>query len=340
MTKRALITGITGQDGSYLAELLLEKGYTVYGLARRTSNNPFARIEHIKDRLHTFCGNVTDLGAVRAAMQEAMPDELYSLAAQSHVGDSFQCEAETLETNYYGVLKVVDEALRVNPDVRIYQASTSEMFGNATPPQDEHTAFCPQSPYAKAKLQAHENIVVRYRKEREVFICSGFLFNHESPRRGEHFVTRKITRSLAKIALGLQNSFELGNLDARRDWGFAGDYVEAMWMMLQRDTPEDFVIATGQARMVREFVEAAAHVLDMRITWEGAGLDEVGRDQSGRAVVRVNPKFYRPAEVHYLQGDSTKALYMLGWQPKTLFASWVKMMVEHDYNDLTKTMRR
>jgi len=340
MSNRALITGITGQDGSYLAELLLDKGYEVYGLARRTSNNPLTRIEHLKDRVVILRGNMRDIGTLERALKDSKPDEVYNLAAQSDVGVSFECPEETYEVNYLGLERLVDAALCFNSDMRMYQASTSEMFGSVPPPQNEHTPFCPVSPYGKAKLKAHTRLV-EYRTRHKFFICSGILFNHESPRRGEHFVTRKITRSLVKIALELQDSFELGNLDARRDWGFAGDYVEAMWKMLQLDTPEDFVIATGRAHTVREFVEATARVLDIRITWEGSGVNEVGRDRhNDRVLVRVNPKFYRPAEVYYLQGDSAKALCMLGWRRKTPFESLVQMMVEYDYNDLARTMRR
>lgn len=335
MTKRALITGITGQDGSYLAELLLEKGYEVYGLVRRSSNDPCVRIEHIKKQIHIICGNVTDLGAVRMAMEESRSDEVYNLAAQSHVGDSFRCVSETMETNYYGALKIINEALRVNPDVRIYQASTSEMFGNALPPQNEYTQFNPQSPYAEAKLATHERIVVPYRLKGH-FICSGFLFNHESPRRGKHFVTKKITYSLAKIALGLQNCLELGNLDARRDWGFSPDYVEAMWMMLQKEKPEDYVIATGRARTVQEFVDAAASEMNIALKWSGEGINKVARDKSGNIIVKVNPEYFRLSEVYYLQGDNTRARQMLGWKPKTSFEDMVRMMVEHDTKEAIK----
>lgn len=335
MSRRALVTGITGQDGSYLAELLLEKGYEVYGLVRRSSNDPYARIEHIKKRIRILCGNVTDLGAVRIAMEEARPDEVYSLAAQSHVGNSFQCVVETMETNLYGVLKVVDEALRVNPNVRIYQASTSEMFGNALPPQNEHTPFNPQSPYAEAKVVAHERIVVPYRNAGN-FICSGFLFNHESPRRGKQFVTRKITHSFAKIALGLQKCVELGNLDARRDWGYAPDYVAAMWAMLQQERPEDFVIATGHARTVQEFVDTVASMMNIHLTWFGEGVNKVAHDQFRNIIVRVNPEYFRSSEVYYLQGDDTKAKRMLGWKPKTSFEDMVRMMVDNDIKEVTK----
>lgn len=329
MTRRALITGITGQDGSYLAELLLEKGYEVYGFVRRVSNDPFVRLEHIKNRIHILLGNVTDLGAVRVAVEQAQPDEVYSLAAQTHVGNSFQCEAETFETNYYGVLKIVDETLRVNPNAKIYQASTSEMFGNALPPQNERTPFDPQSPYAESKVFAHERAVVQCRAK-GAFICSGFLFNHESPRRGKQFVSRKVTHSFAKIVFGLQDYIELGNIDSRRDWGYAPDYVEAMWMMLQQKEPEDYVIATGQARTVREFVNVVARELNIRLVWHGTGVDETASDQFGNTIVRINPKFFRPREVHYLQGDSSKARTVFGWEPRTSFDDAVRSMLYHD----------
>jgi len=332
MKKRALITGITGQDGSYLAELLLEKGYEVYGLLRRSSTDPLMRIEKIalarKARL--LYGDVRDSGAIARALAVSRPHEIYNLAAQSDVGISFMCPEETWEINYYGVGRVVNEAIRNNKRVKIYQASTSEMFGNDAPPQNEKTPFAPVSPYAEAKMKAHQDFVEGYRKRHGIFICSGILFNHESPRRGEHFVTRKITLSLAKIAHGLQSHVELGNLDAKRDWGFAGDYVEAMWAMLQRNTPEDFVIATGESRTVREFVEAAAKELGKQIVWKGKGLNERGVDESGKTIVRVNKKFYRPTDPHYLLGDSKKARRMLLWKPKTSFSALVSMMVQGD----------
>ena len=333
MSKRALITGITGQDGSYLAELLLEKGYEVYGLVRRSSNDPFVRIEHIKNRLRILSGSITDLGAVRSVMEQARPDEVYNLAAQSHVGDSFCCALETFDTNYYGALKVVDEALRVNRNVRIYQASTSEMFGNSPPPQNERTSFNPQSPYAEAKTATHEKIVLPCRNA-GCFICSGFLFNHESPRRGKHFVTRKITYSLAKIVLGLQDHLELGNLDAKRDWGYAPDYVKAMWKMLQKEKPDDYVVATGKTHSVRDFVTIAARMLARELRWDGQGAYEVGYDQFGNIIVRVNQAFYRPQEVHYLEGDAQKACRILGWKPEKRFVEMIYEMVQNDIREV------
>jgi len=331
-TKRAFITGITGQDGSYLTELLLSKGYTVYGLVRRSSTDPLTRLHPLdtEGKIILRYGDMRDAGTIRQILEEAQPDEIYNLAAQSDVGVSFTCPDETMETNYYGLGRVIQEAVRVNPKVKIYQASTSEMFGKTNPPQNEKSPFAPVSPYGEAKLKAHEDFVRGYRERDGLFICSGILFNHESPRRGEHFVTRKITISLAKIKLGMQNHFELGNLDAKRDWGFAGDYVKAMWMMLQRDTPEDFVISTGESRMVREFVESAAKALDMHVTWEGKGLQEVGKDKNGKIIVKINKNFYRPTDVDYLCGDNTKVKKMLGWQPTVSFDELVKMMVDFD----------
>lgn len=327
--KKALITGITGQDGSYLAEFLLKKGYEVYGIVRRTSNDPFARFDYPNIKIHKIDGNLRDLGTLRRAMEDVVPDEIYNLAAQSHVGVSFNCAEETEDINYYGVGRVVNEAIRVNPKVKIYQASTSEMFGSSKPPQNEKTEFNPVSPYADAKRRAHDDFVVNIR-DKGYFICSGILFNHESPRRGAQFVTRKITISLAKIKLGLQDCLELGNLDAKRDWGFAGDYVEIMWKMLQQKQPKDYVIATGESHTVRDFVNASAEVLGIKIKWSGKGEKEIGKDENGKTIVRVNPKFYRPAEVNYLCGDPSKAKKDLNWKPKVTFKELVKMMVEHD----------
>jgi len=330
--KKALITGITGQDGSYLAELLVSKGYEVYGFLRRSSTDPLMRIEelHLEGKLKLVYGNLRDIASIKRALEESQPDEIYNLAAQSDVGISFKIPEETTEINYYGVGRLVNEAMEINPKVRIYQASTSEMFGKTNPPQNEDSVFAPVSPYGEAKLKAHEDFVVGYREKHGLFICSGFLFNHESPRRGEHFVTRKITLSLAKIKLGLQEYMELGNLEAKRDWGFAGNYVEAMWLMLQQDKPEDIVIATGESHTVRDFVNAAAKALDMKITWEGSGLEEVGKDENGKIVVKINKNFYRPAEVDYLLGDATKAKEKLGWEPKVTFYGLVEMMAKSD----------
>ncbi len=335
--KRALITGITGQDGSYLAEFLLGKEYEVYGLVRPTSTDPLKRIEGLSlDRkIKIIYGDLRDRASIVRALEESRPDEIYNLGAQSQVGVSFQCPEETLEINYFGFGKLVEEAARLNAKVKIYQASSSEMFGNVLgTPQKETTAFNPVSPYAEAKVRAHNDYVVRYRKERNSFICSGILFNHESPRRGKNFVTRKITHSMAKIKLGLQDSFELGNLDAKRDWGYAGDYVEAMWLMLQQDDPQDFVISTGENHSVRDFVDATAKALNMEISWEGEGLNEVAKDSFGRIILRINPKYYRPNEVNSVLGDSSKARKILGWRPKVTFDDLVCMMAKADIDGL------
>ena len=330
--KRALITGITGQDGSYLAELLLEKGYEVFGFMRRSSTEPLLRIECLvlKKKINLINGDMRDKAAIERALTEAKPDEIYNLAAQSDVGISFSCPEETWEIDYHGVGRLVNAAMEINPNVKIYQASTSEMFGSSSPPQDENSPFQPVSPYAKAKLRAHEDYVVGYRQRHNLFICAGILFNHESPRRGKHFVTRKITHSLAKIKMSLQESMELGNLEARRDWGYAKDYVEAMWLMLQRQYPGDFVIATGESHSVKEFVEVAAKTIGMEITWEGDGPDCIGRDEFGNIIISVNKSFYRPQEVDFLLGDSRKAKILLKWQPKVTFIELVEMMAEAD----------
>lgn len=331
--KRALITGITGQDGSYLAEFLLGKGYEVYGMMRRTSNDPLVRFENNLDKkVHLSYGNLRDIAAIERVLDEARPDEIYNLAAQSDVGVSFKCPEETMEINYYGVGRLVNAAMERNPNVRIYQASTSEMFGKTKPPQNENSPFQPVSPYGEAKLKAHEDYVIGYREKHGLFICSGLLFNHESPRRGEHFVTRKISISLAKIKLGLQDSFELGNLDAQRDWGYAGDYVKLMWMMLQQDKPDDYIVATGESHTVRDFVNIVAEALNVKLSWEGNGLNEVAKDENGKVILRINEKFYRPTEVDYLLGDSSKAQKVLGWKPGVTFNGLVKMMAEADYN--------
>ncbi len=332
--KRALITGITGQDGSYLAELLLSNGYEVHGMMRRTSNDPLLRFKDTKN-INLIYGDLRDIAAIERVIDEANPDEIYNLAAQSDVGVSFKCPEEVMEINYYGVGKLVNAAMKKNPKVRIYQASTSEMFGKTNPPQDENSNFDPVSPYGEAKLKSHEDFVVGYREKHGLYICSGLLFNHESPRRGEHFVTRKITISLAKIKLGLQDSFELGNLEAKRDWGFAGDYVRLMWMMLQQDKPDDYVIATGESHTVRDFVEAATKALDMRLIWEGNGLDEVAKDENGKIILRINKKYYRPVEVDYLLGDSSKAQKKLGWKPEVTFDELVKIMVNSDLKNFS-----
>ena len=341
MKKTALITGITGQDGSYLAELLLEKGYEVYGLFRRGSTNTAERIAHLLeerekkgDGLHLVYGDMTDSMNLVRLMLEIRPDEVYNLAAQSHVAVSFEEPEYTANADGIGVLRVL-EAVRIAGLAKttpIYQASTSELFGKVEEiPQRETTPFHPRSPYAVAKLYGYW-ITKHYREAYGMYAVNGILFNHESERRGETFVTRKITLAAANIAAGRQEKLLLGNLDAKRDWGYAKDYVECMWMILQHDTPEDFVIATGETRTVREFAEAAFAHAGMQLRWEGEGVREKGIDQAtGRTLVEVSPEFFRPAEVDLLLGDPSKARELLGWNPrKTSFDELVKIMVEHD----------
>ncbi|OGG87215.1 hypothetical protein A3H15_01320 [Candidatus Kaiserbacteria bacterium RIFCSPLOWO2_12_FULL_50_28] len=338
--KRALITGITGQDGSYLAEYLISRNYDVWGIIRRTSLDPLMRLKTIahSPRLHLLYGNLRDSPAITRALKEAQPDEIYNLAAQSDVGISFKCPEETWEVNYAGAKRLIREAMRICPKARIYHASTSEMFGTTPPPQNELSAFAPVSPYGEAKLKAYRELVCGYRAKHKLFICSGILFNHESSRRGEHFVTRKTTLSLAHIKLGLQKSFALGNLEAKRDWGFAGDSVRAMHLMLQQKTPKDYVIATGESHTVREFVEAAAKELGMTIRWSGKGLREVGKDAKGRIVVRVDKKFFRPSEVRDLRGDASSARKELRWKSHTSFKQLVRMMVSADLKNVRQQM--
>ncbi len=332
--KKALITGITGQDGSYLAEFLLEKGYEVWGLVRRTSLDPLLRLNGIKSRLKLRYGNLLDSYSIYKILEESRPDEIYNLAAQSDVAISFECPHETREVNYHGVGRLIHTIQDLRLNSKVYQASTSEMFGNY-PGEivNEQTPFNPQSPYAEAKVKAHLDYITNYRERYGMFLCSGFLFNHESPKRGKHFVTRKITHSMVKIKLGLQDSFSLGNLNARRDWGFAGDYVKAMWMILQQKTPRDYVIATGESHTVRDFVTKTAEALGMQINWEGEGLKEVGL-VDGKPIVLVNEKFFRPKDVHKLCGDSSKARAELGWQPSVKLGELVKIMVAADLKKL------
>lgn len=332
MVKRALITGITGQDGSYLAEFLVRKGYKVFGMVRRTSTDPLVRLEdlYFKDNVVILNGDLRDMRAIERVIKESDPDEVYNLAAQSDVGVSFQCPEETMEINFLGAGRLVNAAIKHNPKIKIYQASTSDMFGKTKPPQNETSSFHPVSPYGESKLKAHQDFVVEYREKHNLFICSGILFNHESPRRGKHFVTRKITHSMVKIKLGFQDYFELGNLEAKRDWGFAGDYVEAMWLMLQMKKPMDFVISSGKSHNIKDFVNATANALGMKVTWHGKGLKEVARNENGKLILKVNPDFYRPREVGCLVGDSRLARKFLKWKPKVDFDELVKMMVASD----------
>lgn len=331
--KKAFITGISGQDGSYLAPLLLEKGYEVHALIRHSGSD---RPVHIDDlirnkRIIPHDGSLTNLLSLHTILKVVNPDEIYNLAAQSFVSESFKNPIGTWDVNYYCVGRLVNEAISANPDVRIYQASTSEMFGNSPAPQNERTPFSPQSPYAASKTMAHLDFIVHKRVSQGIYAVSGILFNHESPRRGRHFVTRKITFTLAKIAAGLEEYLELGNLNAVRDWGHAEDYVHAMYLMLQQDVPDDYVIASGVAHSVRDFVTIAAKYFDIDIEWEGTAEAEVGRNKkTGKVVVKVNPEFYRPQEVNFIQGDSTKARTQLGWKPRHDFNSLVTEMVTSD----------
>ena len=329
MKKIALITGITGQDGSYLAELLLEKGYEVHGIIRRCSLINTYRIDHLYQDIKLHYGDLTDSTNIVKVIQKVQPDEIYNLGAQSHVKVSFEVPEYTADVDGVGTLRVLEavQILGMEDRVRIYQASTSELYGLVQEtPQSETTPFYPRSPYGVAKLYGYW-IIKNYREAYGMYACTGILFNHESPRRGETFVTRKITRALSKISVGLQDVLELGNLNAKRDWGHAKDFVEAMWLMLQQDEPDDFVIATGVQYSVREFVEQAAPYFGMKILWKGEGLDEVGIDaNSGKVVIRVNPKYFRPAEVETLLGDATKAKKKLGWEPKTSFKQLVEDM--------------
>ena len=337
--KRALITGITGQDGAYLAELLLEKGYEVHGIKRRTSLFNTDRIDHLfvdshKSGVKMFLhhGDMTDSSSIMRIIQAVQPDEIYNLAAQSHVAVSFEEPEYTANSDALGPLRIL-EAIRIlglSKKTKIYQASTSELYGLVQEtPQKETTPFYPRSPYGVAKLYAYW-ITVNYREAYGIYACNGILFNHESPLRGETFVTRKITRGLARIEAGLDSCLYLGNLSALRDWGHAKDYVEMMWLMLQQEKPQDFVIATGRQYTVRRFVEASAAAMGWTITWKGEGAEEKGYDQNGRCIVEVDTEYYRPTEVETLLGDASKAKKVLGWEPKTSFEELVREMVEAD----------
>jgi GDPmannose 4,6-dehydratase len=339
MSKVALITGITGQDGAYLAELLLAKGYIVHGLKRRASSFNTSRIDHLyldpheaSVRFFLHHGDLTDSSNLIRIVQQVQPDEIYNLAAQSHVAVSFEVPEYTADADALGTLRIL-EAIRIlglNKKTKFYQASTSELYGKVQEiPQTEKTPFYPRSPYAVAKMYAYW-IAVNYREAYGIFACNGILFNHESPLRGENFVTRKITRGLARIKLGLQERLYLGNLDAKRDWGHAKDYVEAQWLMLQQQEPEDFVIATGKQYSVREFVNLAAAELDIAIRWEGSGDEEKGFDARGNCIVSVDPRYFRPTEVETLLGDPSKARAKLGWVPKVSFAELVAEMARED----------
>jgi len=370
MTKKALITGITGQDGSYLAEFLLEKGYEVHGLIRRSSTFNTDRIDHIytdphdpKSKLFLHYGDITDSGQLTNLIYNIQPSEIYHLAAQSHVRVSFDMPEFTGDVTAIGTTRLLEAIRRSGIKTRFYQASSSEMFGDAPPPQNEGTPFRPRSPYAAAKVYAYW-MVRNYREGYGMFACNGILFNHESPRRGETFVTKKITRALARIKLGLQDKLYLGNLEAKRDWGYAPDFVEAMWLMLQQDDPDDYVIATGETHSVREFLNFAFNHAGIELEWKGNGVGEKGIVKSfasnlqpptsndkisslasnlkppasnlriGDAIIEIDPRYFRPLEVEFLQGDASKAKKKLGWEPKVRFKELVKIMVAADIKDL------
>ena len=345
MTKRALITGVTGQDGAYLAEFLLDKGYEVHGIKRRTSLFNTDRIDHLYQDPHEknrkfvlHHGDMTDSSSLIRIIQQVQPDEIYNLAAQSHVAVSFEEPEYTADSDGIGALRVL-EAIRIlglEKKTRFYQASTSELYGEVQEtPQTETTPFYPRSPYGVAKLYAYW-ITVNYREAYGIYACNGILFNHESPKRGETFVTRKITRALARIKLGLQDCLYLGNMGAKRDWGHARDYIEMQWLMLQQDEADDFVIATGVQYSVREFVSVAAQEIGIEIEWRGEGLDEKGFDQHGSCIVAVDPRYFRPAEVESLLGDPSKAKEKLGWEPRTTFNELVTEMMREDLKDAEK----
>ena len=339
--KRALITGITGQDGSYLAEMLIAKGYEVWGLVRRSSSFNTRRIDHIYQdpheediRLHLRYGDLSDSSSLNHLVDEVQPHEVYNLGAQSHVMVSFEVPEYTGDVTAMGAVRLLEAIRKLCPSAKLYQASSSELYGKVhETPQSETTPFHPRSPYAVAKEYAF-SMTRNYREAFGMFAVNGILFNHESPRRGETFVTRKVTKAVASIVHGLQDTLYLGNLDAKRDWGFAGDYVEAMWMMLQVDTPEDFVIATGETHTVREFCEIAFAHVGLPLTWQGEGVNEVGLGPDGQTLVQVDPRYFRPAEVDLLLGDPTKAANKLGWKPRIRFEELVEMMVDHDVTSI------
>jgi GDPmannose 4,6-dehydratase len=341
--RKALITGITGQDGSYLTELLLEKGYEVHGMIRRSSSFNTGRIDHLYNdpeildkHLFLYYGDLTDSSNLNRLLEKIVPDEIYNLGAQSHVQVSFEVPEYTAEVDAIGTLRFLDAIKDTGVDTKFYQASTSELYGKAQEvPQSEKTPFYPRSPYGVAKIYGYW-IIVNYREAYDLFACNGILFNHESPRRGPTFVTRKITRAAARIKHGIQEKLVLGNLEAKRDWGFAPEYVEGMWLMLQQDEPDDFVIATGEAHTVREFVDLAFRELDMELEWEGEGVNEKGTDMNGNIRVEVDKHYFRPSEVDYLIGDAIKAEKELGWKAKTRFEDLVAIMAQADWKKVQK----
>lgn len=343
--KKALITGLTGQDGSYLAEFLLEKGYEVHGIIRRSSSFNTGRIDPISEkynkggakRLIGHYGDLSDSSNINRILDKVQPEEIYNLGAQSHVAVSFEVPEYSADIDGIGVLRFLDAIKETGITTKFYQASTSEMFGKVQEiPQRETTPFYPRSPYAVAKLYAYW-IIKNYREAYDLYACNGILFNHESPRRGETFVTKKITNAVSRIKYGLQDKILLGNIDAKRDWGYAKEYVEAMWLMLQQDVPEDFVIATNETHTVREFIEESFKYIDINIIWEGKGVDEVGKDaETGKVVVEINPRYFRPTEVDILIGDYSKAKEKLNWEPKIKFHELVHLMMKEDLNKAKK----
>jgi len=344
MAKKALITGITGQDGSYLAELLLEKGYEVHGLVRRVSTFNRQRIEHLFPDMHgkknlitLHYGDLTDSSSLHRIIHDLKPDEVYHLGAQSHVGISFDIPEFTGNATALSTTRLLEAIRHDSPKTRFYQASSSEMFGLVREaPQKETTPFHPRSPYGVAKVYAYW-MTVNYRESYRMYTCNGILFNHESPRRGENFVSRKITLGLANIVADKLNTLHLGNLNTKRDWGYAKDYVEGMWLMLQQEKPDDYILATNENHTVREFVEEACGLLDIDLAWEGEGINEIGINRKNNAkIIQVNPMYFRPAEVDVLQGDYSKAKKILGWEPKVRFKELVKIMVESDLKITTK----
>lgn len=348
--KKALITGITGQDGSYLAELLLEKGYEVHGIVRRSSSFNTERIEHIVSpsrenesprSIYREYGDLSDSSNISRIIERIKPDEVYNLGAQSHVRISFDMPEYTCDIDGLGTLRLLDAIRQVDKNIKFYQAGSSEMFGQVEEtPQNEKTPFHPRSPYGCSKCFAHW-ITINYRESYEMFACNGILFNHESPRRGGNFVTRKITTGLAKIKLGKLDVLSLGNINAKRDWGYAKDYVYGMWLMLQQKKPDDYVLATGETHTVREFIEEVCELLDFKLVWKGKGVDEVGIDRkTGKTIIKIDPYFFRPAEVDLLLGDSSKAKKILKWEPKVKFKDLVKIMVDYDLQEQTEKNRK
>jgi len=331
MSKIACILGITGQDGSYLAELLLDKGYEIHGMRRRSSSFNTQRIDHIYDKLNLYYGDITDILSIQQMLIKSKPDEVYILSAQSHVGVSFHQPLYTGEVDSIGVLKVIESCKQICPNAKIYNASTSELYGAALEiPQNEKTQFNPVSPYGIAKQYAFA-ICKNYRESYNMFICNGILFNHESERRGSTFVSKKITEALVRIKNGKQKTLKLGNLNSKRDWGYSKDYVYGMWLMLQQNNPDDYVLSTGESHSIREFVEEAAKYVDMNIEWIGEGIDEKGIDKNtGNIIVEIDSIYFRPSEVNYLLGNSDKAKKILGWEPKVKFNELVQIMMEYD----------